>query len=112
MQSKVGLVFTSSNFTNNFVATNTYVAPNKWVDVAVPFTNFTTWNFPQSKFATATEFILALTIPPGHTNVSVQLSSASLSEPGYRVYQLRTAVPLSSTGFLGQVSGPNYFYQM
>ena len=105
VQSKVGLVFTSSNFTNNFVAMNTYAAPNEWVDLAVPFSNFTTWNFPQSKFATATEFILALTIPPGHTNVSVQLSSASLSEPGYRVYQLRTAVPLSSTGFLGQVSG-------
>ncbi len=99
VRSNIGLVFTSSNFTDNFVAFNEKVNPSQLVDLRVPFTNFTTWNYPQSKFATATGLTLAVTVPPGNPNATVRLTYASLSERSYTFYET-ASVSLSAAGFL------------
>ncbi len=105
VQSTIGLVFTSSNFTGNYVSHDSNVGPNQWTSLQYPFSNFAKWNFPDSKFATATGFTLSITIPPGHSNATVQFSAVSITEPGYTDHRFLGAVPLSAAGFLEKPQG-------
>ena len=100
VNSTVGLVYTSSNFTSNSVEADHQLNPDQLTHLQVPFANFTRWMNPQPKFAIATGFNLSITVPPGHRQAKIQLTGASISEPSYTLYRAKNLVSLSAAGFL------------
>ena len=100
VNSTVGLVYTSSNFTSNSVEADHQLNPDQLTNLQVPFANFTRWTNPQPKFALATGFNLSITVPPGHRQAKIQLTGASISEPTYILYRAKSPVSLSAAGFL------------
>ena len=98
--SHVGLEFTSDNFTSNFVESNHEFNQSQWTSLKVPFTNFTQWANPQSKFAVANGFTLSMTIPAGPKTASILLTPASIFEPSYKKYKTPLVLSLADAGFL------------
>ncbi len=96
----IGQLFTAQNFTSNFVALDREVAPGTWVNLQAPFSNFTTWQDPNSRFAIADKFSIAITIPPGHSRATIQIRNVSLTVPSVAILQLSVPIPMSSDGFL------------
>lgn len=103
VNSTVGLVYTSSNFTSNSVEADHQLNPDQLTNLQVPFANFTRWMNPQPKFAIATGLNLSITVPPGHRQAKIQLTGASISEPSYTLYRAKNPVSLSAAGFLQEL---------
>jgi len=99
---QAGLEFTSSNSTSNFVESLNELNEGHLNELQAPFTNFTLWKNPQSKFALATGFTLSILVPPGAPQVTIQLVGASLTAPSHVTYHVPGEVSLSAAGFLQQ----------
>jgi len=101
VQANASLVYASNNFTSKAVSSSATLKPGQWADVQSPFSNFT-----QSEFSIATGFTLAIAVPPGHKNATIQVGSTSLNETGGSVYTLSNYIPMSSAGFLQNSFSP------
>lgn len=102
--SNATVLFTSANFTDNYLASSEALGQNQLTSLQIPFRNFTAWKNSIDKFAFATGLNITLTIPPGHPSATIVLSRVSLMEPPETIYRSAGAVPVASNGFIDQPS--------
>jgi hypothetical protein len=76
------------------------VSTGGWASLHVPLSSFSKWGELNSTFGLAREVILAVNIPPGPSNVTVQFSNVTVTYPSYSNFTLQTPVQISSSSVL------------